>query len=155
MSVLREADFYYGAALSKLANKKIYPILKATRSDRQVYKFVNGGNEYILYLKYRSEQSNPGAGGMRRWQFTFDGNEVQELKRYMRRKGSLLVGLVCGTEKLKDSEYVVLREEDVMEIFAEKKTSIAISRKTRERYYRIFMGGGRNKSKLIPVNRLY
>ena len=44
MSILKEADFYYGAVLSTLINRGICPALVESGEDRQIYDFVT--NQY-------------------------------------------------------------------------------------------------------------
>ena len=53
MSILKEADFYYGAVLSTLINRGICPALVESGKDRQIYDFVTNKKEFRLFVKYR------------------------------------------------------------------------------------------------------
>ena len=54
MSMLKEADFYYGAILSTLLNHNICPALIEGGTDRQVYDFTTDHKDFRLFVKYRS-----------------------------------------------------------------------------------------------------
>ena len=58
MSILKEADFYYGAVLSTLINRGICPALVESGKDRQIYDFVTNKKEFRLFVKYRSKPIN-------------------------------------------------------------------------------------------------
>ena len=47
MSILKEADFYYGAVLSTLINRGICPALVESGEDRQIYDFVTNKKELV------------------------------------------------------------------------------------------------------------
>ena len=49
----------------------------------------------------------------------------------------------------------VLHKEEIEHLFAEQKETFTISRKKRERAFRISIGGGRDNAIQIPSNRLY
>ncbi len=65
-----------------------------------------------------------------------------------------LLALVCGEEKLYESEYAVLNSEKIKQSFENNKTSITISRVKGEKAFRTSVGGGRSKSIKISTNRL-
>jgi len=90
----------------------------------------------------------------RSWQFTFSKEDLDEIFRYLDEKYNLLLALVCGEEKLHESEYAVLNSEEIKQCFGNNKTSITISRIKGEKAFRISIGGGRSKSIKIPSNRL-
>ena len=50
MSILKEADFYYGAVLSTLINRGICPALVESGKDRQIYDFVTNKKECAYRL---------------------------------------------------------------------------------------------------------
>mgnify|MGYP004562736497 CR=1 FL=1 len=80
---------------------------------------------------------------------------MKELTQFVSLAEHLCVGLVCGNRRLNTSEYAVLHKEELMQLFAEGKNSITISRKKGEKAFRISVGGGRGKALQIPSNRMY
>lgn len=154
MSMLKEADFYYGAILSTLLNHNICPALIEGGTDRQVYDFTTDHKDFRLFVKYRSAPGTK-TKDYNSWQFVFSDSDIQELKDYMALDLELSVGLVCGQEPLHQSEYAVLHKDIVEKIFAEGKKSITISRKKGEKAFRISVGGGRNNALMVKANALY
>ena len=58
MSIVRTADFYYGAALSALfnnSNKKISAALIMSDENRQLYNLTTDNSECRLFIKYRAK----------------------------------------------------------------------------------------------------
>ena len=70
MSILKEADFYYGAVLSTLINRGICPALVESGKDRQIYDFVTNKKEFRLFVKYRSRPINTKHRSIRVGSFT-------------------------------------------------------------------------------------
>lgn len=155
MSILKEADFYYGAVLSTLINRGICPALVESGKDRQIYDFVTNKKEFRLFVKYRSRAINTKTPEYSSWQFHFSDDDKRELTLFMSDEKHLSVGLVCGEDQLNKSQYAVLHREEVIRLFDEQKDSFTISRKTGEKAFRISIGGGRENALQIPSNRLY
>lgn len=155
MSKLKETDFYYGAVLSTLINQGICPALVESGQDRQIYDFTTDEKEFRLFVKYRSHPIPTKSEDYSSWQFTFSPNDITELKHFLTLDKHLCVGLVCGKEKLGDSEYAVIYKEELGQLFEAGKKSLTISRKTGERYFRISVGGGRENAIQIRCNNLY
>ena len=155
MSILKEADFYYGSVLSTLINKGICPVLVESGNDRQIYDFTTDKKDFLLFLKYRSKPIDTKTPDYKSWQFCFSIDDTKELKQFISSDKYLCVGLVCGDEKLNRSEYAVLNKNDIGKLFAEGKNTLTISRKKDEKAFRISIGGGRGKALQVPSNRLY
>lgn len=155
MSILKEADFYYGAVLSTLINRGICPALVESGKDRQIYDFVTNKKEFRLFVKYRSRPINTKTPEYSSWQFHFSSDDKRELTLFMSDAKHLSVGLVCGESQLNKSQYAVLHKGELVRLFDEQKDSFTISRKTGEKSFRISIGGGRENALLIPSNRLY
>lgn len=67
MSILKEADFYYGAVLSTLINRGICPALVESGKDRQIYDFVTNKKEsQIAITSWTPRGKNLGHGWSRR-----------------------------------------------------------------------------------------
>lgn len=90
------------------------------------------------------------AGGLRK-QILF----IEELRRFIAEDSHLSVGLVCGMKELKKSEYAVLHKEEIQELLDAGKTSVTVSRKSGEKNFRVFVGGGRANAMQIPANRKF
>ena len=155
MSILKEADFYYGAVLSTLINRGICPALVEGGTDRQIYDFMTDRKTFRLFVKYRSEPIETKSPEYSSWQFRFSDDDKRELTQFLSESNHLSVGLICGNDKLSTSEYAVLHKEEIEYLFAEQKETFTISRKKRERAFRISIGGGRDNAIQIPSNRLY
>jgi len=144
-----EADFYYGAVLSKLIHEKICPVLIDGNRDRQVYEFATNDGDFRLFVKYRSTPNSTQKDG-------YNSNDLKELKQYIKDAKHLSVGLVCGNQQLNESEYAVLHKEDIEELFIADKRSFTISRMAHEKAFRLFVeDGSRGNARKIPSNRLY
>ena len=155
MPRLKEADFYYGAVLSGLFNNGIHPVLIEGGNDRQVYEFTTNKKNFRLFLKYRSRSNETKASDYSSWSFTFSDSDLDELRSYLSDKKHLSLGLICGKEQMKKSEYAVLNKEDIQELFNAGRDSLTISRKTGERAYRVPIVGGRVNALQIRMNRWY
>ena len=155
MSILKEADFYYGAVLSTLINRGICPALVESGKDRQIYDFTTNKKEFRLFVKYRSRSINTKTPEYSSWQLHFSDDDKRELALFISGAKHLSVGLVCGEGKFNKSQYAVLHREELIKLFDEKKDSFTISRKTGEKAFRISIGGGRDNALQIPSNRLY
>ena len=107
MSILKEADFYYGAVLSTLINRGICPALVESGKDRQIYDFVTNKKEFRLFVKYRSRPINTKTPEYSSWQFHFSDDDKRELTLFMSDEKHLSVGLVCSEDQLNKSQYAV------------------------------------------------
>lgn len=152
MASLKEADFFYGAALSALFNKGFSPSIVEGGVDRQIYDVMTDEGQYRLYIKYRSFHRE-GKDGYKSWQFNFN-NDYYPIERFIEDGYKLFVILVCGCETLTESELVVLSSENIMKVFDNQKYTLTISRSKGEKAYRLPIGGGRSNSIKIPTNTL-
>ena len=155
MSQLKKSDFYYGAVLSTLLNNEICPALIEGGTDRQVYDFTTDHKDFRLFLKFVSAPIKTQTTDYRSWQFVFSPSDISELNKYMKLDKGLSVGLICGEKTLTQSQYAVLDKEVISQIFQMQKDSVTISIKKGERFFRLFIGGGRDNAIRIKRNRLY
>ena len=155
MAKLRESDFYYGAILSTLLNNGICPMLIEGGTDRQVYDFTTNDKEFRLFAKYRSAPINTKAEGYYSWQFVFSDKDMDEIKAFLNSGKGFSIGLVCGADTLNQSQYAVLKRDNIEELIKQGKTSVTLSRKKGEHAFRISIGGGRENSLKIKANEIY
>ena len=83
MSILKKADFYYGAVLSTLINRGICPALVESGQDRQIYDFTTDKKEFRLFLKYRSQPIKTKDPEYSSWQFNFSADDKKELTCFL------------------------------------------------------------------------
>jgi hypothetical protein len=154
MSKFKVADFYYGAVLSMLFNRGISPALVESNNERQVYDFTTDNVDFRVFIKYRAQGRIGKNGDYRSWQFVFTAEDITKISEYLGEERNLLLALVCGEEKLDDSELAVINSEEIKQCLENGKTSITISRAKGEKAFRISLGGGRDNPIKIPSNRL-
>jgi hypothetical protein len=155
MAKLLESDFYYGAILSTLLNNGICPMLIEGGTDRQVYDFTTNEKDFRMFAKYRSAPIPTKTEGYYSWQFVFSDNDIFEIREYLDSGREFELGLVCGSDSLNKSQYVVLKRDITEKLIEQGKKSITISRKKGERAFRISVGGGRENSIKVKANEIY
>jgi len=159
MAKFKMADFYYGSVLSMLFNNNIRnnirPALVEGDDDRRVYDLTTNDGSYKLFIKYRGKRHYSVNSGYRSWQFTFTSKDINEIFEYINNQHNLLLALVCGEKRLKDSELAVLNRDDIIKCgLGNGRTSLTISRVKNEKAFRISTGGGRENAIKIPSSRL-
>lgn len=80
---------------------------------------------------------------------------MSEIHNSLENEHTFSLGLICGRPDLVNSEYVVLRKDDIKKVLDDGKTSLTISRMKGERSFRISVGGGRENSFQVKANQLY
>lgn len=110
MSVLKVADFYYGAFLSALLNyagKK--PSLFDQSSSRRIYRLTtdNTPKDYMIYTKYVLARKNK-SDEFDHWIFQFTEEEIQKLISMQEESQNVQLALICVKEGLKDSEIALV-----------------------------------------------
>lgn len=110
MSVLKIADFYYGAFLSALLNyagKK--PSLFDQSSSRRIYRLTtdNTPKDYMIYTKYVLARKNK-SDEFDHWIFQFTEEEIQKLISMQKESQNVQLALICVKEGLKDSEIALV-----------------------------------------------
>lgn len=157
MADLKNAfDFYYGAVLSNLINKKLKIVLIENEGDsRRVYNcFTDTAGSFRILVKCCMEKETKG-DNYSSWQFNFTFKELLEFRSCVDEKQSISVILILRRDKLEKSEYAVLHTEDLGKLLEFEKESVTISRKKGESYYRMHLGGSRKDAHRIPRNRSY
>ncbi|MDI3476619.1 MAG: hypothetical protein PWQ59_144 [Thermoanaerobacterium sp.] len=105
-------------------------------------------------LNYRAQGRIGKNGDYYSWQFVFTNEDIARIFEYLDGKQNLIIALVCGKEKLDESEFAVLNSEEIKQCIGKGRTSCTISRAKGEKAFRISIGGGRDNSIRIPSNRL-
>lgn len=113
MSVLKAADFYYGAFLSALLNyagKKPSLFDNPQTDSRRIYCLTTDKckQDYLIYTKYGTVRKSK-AEAKDHWIFPFTQAEVDKLVELQRQSGNTCVALICLKDDLKDCELAFLR----------------------------------------------
>lgn len=110
VGVVRKADFYYGSMLSCLINNGLAPAIIERGDSRRRYSLVTNKGEYNIYAKYVSAPIKRQNKDTQLWQFIFSREEVEDIKNYEENENGkkLYFVLICGREKLQDSEIAIL-----------------------------------------------
>ena len=156
MSIVRTADFYYGAALSALfnnSNKKISAALIMSDENRQLYNLTTDNSECRLFIKYRSGKTDTKTEDYYSWSFSLTDSDKSEIQTLVDEGNNLILALVCGVAGLADSELALLDKDETQRLIKLGKESITISRKKGEHAYRIPIGGGRGNAMQVKANR--
>lgn len=153
MAKLKVSDFYYGAVLSMLFNNHINPALIEGGKDRQVYDIDTDNGGFRLFIKYRADKQDVKTDDYNSWSFVLTEKDKSEICEYIDSGFNVVIALLCGAEKLAESEIVILNKDEIREIIDLQKTSITVSRKKHERAFRISVGGGRDNAMQIKTNR--
>ncbi|ADG07583.1 hypothetical protein Btus_2952 [Kyrpidia tusciae DSM 2912] len=85
----REYDLYHGAALNQIVKDERFASVNKYPEASQSEYIIN--HDIGLYLKYRSNDSSP-------WQFTFNHEQHQQLRRLVQRCSKTYLGFICGTD---------------------------------------------------------
>lgn len=133
MSVLKPADFYYGAFLSALLNyagKKPSLFDSSTTDSRRIYCLTTDKSkqDYLIYTKYGTvRKSKTEKKGY--WSFTFTQYEVDKIVELQQQSGNACVALICLKEELKDCELAFLRYDVAADCLgiSERKSSYRIN----------------------------
>lgn len=152
MSKIKLSDFYYGAVLSMLLSHGVKPALVENGEDRQVYDISTNKNDFRLFVKYRSKSIETKKTGYSSWVFTI-AEDKAELKSFLDSKLNLIVALVCGEQNLCDSQLAVLDADQIKRILDIDKTTINITIKKGERYFRIPIERNREDGIKVKCNR--
>ena len=136
-----------------LFNKHLNPALVESDKNRQIYDLTTNSGDCRLYIKYRADKQQTKTKDYNSWQFVFTSSEINELENYLHGKLTISMILVCGVDGLAESEIAILDSQQISKIFSLDKTSITISRRKKEKSYRVSVGGGRDCSLQVKTNR--
>ncbi|EPZ47369.1 hypothetical protein [Alicyclobacillus acidoterrestris] len=115
MGVLRRADFYYGSMLSYLINRGLAPAIIEPGEDRRIYSLSTNHGDFQIYAKYLSVPARRQGSGVKIWNFSFTPDEVKSIKEHLDGWGNMYFALICGQERLQDSEIAFVSLSQALE----------------------------------------
>lgn len=151
MCKFKTADFYYGAALSMLLNHGITPKLFENTANRRIYRVTTDNSKFNLLLKYRSNKYI-NSGNYSGWSFSVT-EDKDLLEDYIKKGEKFYVALICGDDNPSDSRLVFLDPNDVQQLFANNKSTFAITIRKGERFFRIPKNNRRDEGIKIKCDR--
>lgn len=92
---VNKSDYYYGAFLSKVLDSGSTTALVTKDGNRGVYRISTDNGEYIIYMKYLTNQQDDLL-----WNFSFTKDNFDEIKEYMKADEKLMFGFICSYESL-------------------------------------------------------
>jgi len=113
MGAVRKADFYYGSLLSCFVNNGLAPAIIEPGDSRRIYKITTDNGDYQIYAKYVSAPLKRQKTDIQLWQFVFSRDEVDFIRKYEENNKTLYFALICGQERLQDSELAILSLDEV------------------------------------------
>lgn len=151
MSFLNLSDFYYGSVLSMLINKGLNPILIENSDDRRIYRIDINEGSFVVFLKYR-KISDTKKEDYKSWNFNFTKEDIERINEYRKDK-NFKICLILISDDMKNSELAILDDGDIEKLLKMNKLSFTITRKKREKAFRIILKRDRKHSLKIPTNR--
>lgn len=151
LSSLNLSDFYYGSVLSMLINKGLNPILIENTDDRGIYRIDVNEGSFIIFLKYRKINKTKKKDYMS-WNFNFTKEDIEKINEFKKDK-NFKIALILASDDIKNSELAILDVEDIEKLMKMNKTNFTITRKKRERAFRIILNRDRVHSIMIPTSR--
>ncbi len=112
MSMVKKADYYYGAFLSSLLNsagKKPSLFERSENDSRRIYvvNTENSSNPYVIFAKYASKGRSNDKGSCS-WTFVFSDNEISRLTDLSKDRYAVRIALICAEEDLRGGEIALL-----------------------------------------------
>jgi hypothetical protein len=151
VSSLNLSDFYYGSVLSMLINKGLNPILIENSDERRIYRIDINEGSFIIFLKYRKINKTKKKDYMS-WNFNFTKEDIEKINEFKKDK-NFKIALILVSDDIKNSELAILDVENIEELMKMNKTNFTITRKKRERAFRIILNRDRAHSLMIPTSR--
>lgn len=128
--VLNERDFYYGAFLFALLNKKIHPAAIVESDDEycQVCNMCTDQHEdFKLVMKYSAKDDTSEQENCWGRTFNLQEHDLQELMSSLKAKKDVKLALICVKSKFNDSEIAILNSNAIKKLLAIKQKSFRIS----------------------------
>lgn len=122
--MIREFEFYHGAALAKIANHNGQHVsIKSYPSPSRASYVINGN--IGLYIKHSSNRMSP-------WTFSFADAHQDEILEMANDLEGVYIALVCGQDGIACLSFEELK--NVLDSVHDRHEWIRISRKPREKY---------------------
>ena len=124
--VLNQRDFYYGAFIFALLNKKMKPAIVESNDDCcQVCDVWTDQGDFKLVMKYSGQNSSPEGDRWRR-QFTLQEQDLEELETGLAQGRNVKLALICAKNQLNDSEIAILNNSAIRNLLAMGKNTFLI-----------------------------
>ena len=124
--VLNQRDFYYGAFIFALLNKKMKPAIVESNDDCcQVCDVWTDQGDFKLVMKYSGQNSSPEGDRWRR-QFTLQEQDLEELETGLAQGRNVKLALICAKSQLNDSEIAILNNSAIRNLLAMGKNTFLI-----------------------------
>jgi hypothetical protein len=126
--VLNKRDFYYGAFIFALLNKKIHPaaIVESDDEDCKICSMcTDQHDDFKLIMKYRVAND---AKDKTDWgcSFMLGEDDKKELVSALEKKEKVKLALICVRENLNDSEIAIFSESEIKQLLSMHKDSFRI-----------------------------
>lgn len=110
---IRNFEYYHGAVLTRILRKDVQTSLKLVETNKDSYSTYIINDEIALYITYRSPQKTQ---KHLRWNFSFTGNQLEEINKYSDME--LVFALVCNNRKHKgfEPEICFLYKDEILEL---------------------------------------
>ena len=121
--MIKDFEFYHGAALTRLIHMKQAVLIKLFPSTNNASYVIN--EKIGLYLKHSTKRMSP-------WVFTFKKSQQNEIDKVYKDIGKIVIGLIChddGVVGLNYDEFKILLKSE-----NENVESIIIYRRPRKEY---------------------
>lgn len=99
--------------LSCLINSGLTPAIIEPGDKRRIYNLGTDNGDYKIYAKYASSPTRRKKKEGQLWQFSFSTEEIQFIRNYDGNGKRLYFVLICGRDKLQNSEIAILSLEEV------------------------------------------
>lgn len=128
MSILRKADFYYGAMLSCLINNGLAPMIIEPGDSRRIYSLTTNNDDYKIYAKYVSKPLKRQKEDAKLWQFIFSRDEIEFIKDYKKMRKNFILPLFVGKKiyKIVRLLYYLLKKQKIVWTFIMKGIVIGL-----------------------------
>jgi hypothetical protein len=134
-----------------LINKGLNPILIENSDERRIYRIDINEGSFIIFLKYRKINKTKKKDYMS-WNFNFTKEDIEKINEFKKDK-NFKIALILVSDDIKNSELAILDVENIEELMKMNKTNFTITRKKRERAFRIILNRDRAHSLMIPTSR--
>lgn len=128
MSILRKADFYYGAMLSCHINNGLAPMIIEPGDSRRIYSLTTNNDDYKIYAKYVSKPLKRQKEDAKLWQFIFSRDEIEFIKDYKKMRKNFILPLFVGKKiyKIVRLLYYLLKKQKIVWTFIMKGIVIGL-----------------------------
>ncbi|GIN05980.1 hypothetical protein CAY60_000525 [Shouchella clausii] len=152
---LTKHDFYFGSLLSLLVKSGFAPAIIDGGELSRIYSLSLDQGDIKVYAKYSSKPCNE-KKEEQRWDYHFSKEEVNKIEGLIK-DNSLIFALICGQERLKNSEITFLDIDQLKEClgsaYRESNRRVSIKVDKRGRSFYAYGSGLDGVEKPIKIKR--